>query len=186
VTFLAQPRSLRDDAGPGTFALLAACSGCLALAARPAVVWVWLSVTLAVGVAGALAPATKDRGAHPLVTLGVTLLAVGAFATIRFVSAVPPAPATLTTALIIVSAAIAEELLFRRFLYGALVRRGGAAAAVLGSAIAFALVHIPAYGAGVFPLDLAAGLVFGWQRWSTGSWVSPAAAHAAANLMVIL
>jgi membrane protease YdiL (CAAX protease family) len=85
----------------------------------------------------------------------------------------------------VVAAGIAEELFFRRFLYAALLRRG-AAAAVAGSALAFALVHIAAYGTRVFPLDLGAGLVLSWQRWATGSWTAPAASHVAANLMTIL
>ena len=37
-----------------------------------------------------------------------------------------------------------------------------------------------------FPVDLGAGLVFGWQRWATGSWVAPAGTHAAANLVAVL
>jgi hypothetical protein len=39
------------------------------------------------------------------------------------------------------------------------------------------------YGWAVVPVDVGAGLVFGWQRWASGSWTSPAVAHAAANVM---
>jgi membrane protease YdiL (CAAX protease family) len=77
---------------------------------------------------------------------------------------------------------IAEELLFRRLLYGALAVYGDASA-VWGSAAVFAAVHVPAYGLAAFPVDLAAGLVFGWQRWASGTWTSSAITHAAANVL---
>jgi membrane protease YdiL (CAAX protease family) len=38
----------------------------------------------------------------------------------------------------------------------------------------------------VLPLDLAAGLLLGWQRQATGSWAVPAATHVVANLLVVL
>jgi membrane protease YdiL (CAAX protease family) len=137
---------------------------------------------MAVGVAGALAPAVTERRAYGIGTVAAALCGIGAFAIVRLARPIPPVP--VATATTVVIAAIAEELFFRRFLYGALLG-WGAAAAVTGSAVAFALVHIPAYGAAVFPLDLAAGFVLSWQRWASGSWTASAAAHAAANLMVI-
>jgi membrane protease YdiL (CAAX protease family) len=57
---------------------------------------------------------------------------------------------------------------------------------VVASALLFALVHLPFYGMAAFPVDLGAGLLFGWQRWSSGTWTVPAATHAAANLMVVI
>ena len=108
-------------------------------------------------------------------------------------------------------AAVAEEAAFRGVLYGLLERagrtapvpgagtrpprpaarlaraaRGGPALAIGGSALLFALLHVPLYGAAAFPVDLGAGLLFGWQRWSSGSWTVPAATHAAANLLVVI
>lgn len=165
-----------------------AIAGCLALAARPAMRWPAFAITLAVGVAGlAASPAAprSDERQGSLVWLVVTVLGVGAFATIRLAAAVPPAPWSPHAAVVVVGAALAEELFFRRFLYGALARRG-AGVAILVSAVAFAVVHIPSYGTSVFPIDLAAGLVLSWQRWASGSWTAPAVAHVAANLMTIL
>jgi len=164
-----------------------ACAGCLALAARPAVTWTAFGVTLAVGAAGLLAPvfAKHEETTGALAWVIVTALAIGAFETIRLSSAVPPMPWSSHAAITVVGAAVAEEVFFRRFLYAALLRRGVAVAIVV-SALAFALVHIPAYGMRVFPIDLAAGLVLSWQRWASGSWTSPAVAHIAANLMTIL
>lgn len=85
----------------------------------------------------------------------------------------------------VIFAAVAEEIFFRRFVY-ALLRPRGAAVAVGGSAVLFAVAHVTVYGWWVLPLDLAAGLVLGWQRWATGSWCVPAVTHVAANLLVVL
>ena len=82
-------------------------------------------------------------------------------------------------------AAVAEEAFFRRLVYDALLP-GGAAVAVVGSAVLFAVVHVTVYGAWVLPLDIAAGLVFGWQRWATGSWGASAITHVVANVLVVI
>jgi hypothetical protein len=83
-----------------------------------------------------------------------------------------------------VAAAVGEEAFFRRFLYGWLQPLGGWAAVGV-SAAAFALVHLPMYGAASLPLNLGAGLLLGWQRWASGRWSIPAATHAFANLIGI-
>lgn len=82
-------------------------------------------------------------------------------------------------------AAVAEEAFFRRFVY-AVLRPGGAVLAVAGSSALFAIAHVTVYGWWVLPLDLAAGLVLSWQRWSSGTWTVPAATHVLANLLVVL
>lgn len=82
-------------------------------------------------------------------------------------------------------AAVAEELLFRRLAYAALARRSEIIAVVV-TAVAFALVHLPLYGLDALPVDLGAGLLFSWQRWASGSWAVPAATHAAANLLAVM
>jgi membrane protease YdiL (CAAX protease family) len=82
-------------------------------------------------------------------------------------------------------AAVAEEALFRRLAYGGL-ERFGAAVAIAGSALLFGLVHVPAYGLAALPVDVGAGLLFGWQRWASGTWTAPAATHAFANALVVL
>jgi len=166
---------------------LAALAGCVALAARPVLFWPAFAVTVAVGASGAIAPSDEavSQRTGALGWTAVTLLGVVAFATIRLVALVPPAPFRAGIATVAIGAGIAEELFFRRFVYGFLERRGPALAIAV-SALAFALVHIPAYGTRVFPLDLAAGLVLSWQRWASGSWTSSAVSHVAANLMTIL
>jgi membrane protease YdiL (CAAX protease family) len=117
----------------------------------------------------------------------VLALGIGAFAVGRLLSAGTPAPLEATAFVIGLNtlAALAEEAFFRRLVYGALLA-GGPAVAVVGSAVLFAAVHVTVYGAWVLPLDLAAGLLFGWQRHATGSWIVPAATHSVANLLVVL
>ena len=82
-------------------------------------------------------------------------------------------------------AAVGEEALFRRLAYAGL-ERFGAAAAIVGSALLFGLVHVPAYGPSALPVDVGAGVLFGWQRWASGTWTVPAATHAFANALVVL
>jgi membrane protease YdiL (CAAX protease family) len=84
-----------------------------------------------------------------------------------------------------VLAAVAEEALFRRLLYLRLLARYGTVVAVLGSAVLFALVHLPAYGTAALPVDLGAGLLLSWQRSASGRWTVPAVTHAVANLLAV-
>jgi membrane protease YdiL (CAAX protease family) len=83
-----------------------------------------------------------------------------------------------------VLAGVAEEALFRRLLYDRLLRFG-VVAAVAGSAVLFALVHLPAYGLVAMPVDLGAALLLSWQRYASGRWTVPAVTHAVANLLAV-
>jgi membrane protease YdiL (CAAX protease family) len=152
---------------------------CVALLVRvPSVATV--AVTASAGAVGLIAPAPAPQRRR---WLRVAAVGVCAFAAARVLAGSLIAPrATLGAALGTSIAAVAEEALFRRLVYGRLVRFG-AAAAVAGSAVLFAAVHVPAYGVAVFPLDLAAGLVLGWQRWASGTWTAPALTHVTANLL---
>jgi membrane protease YdiL (CAAX protease family) len=178
-------------------AVLVVAAGCAALTARPllldsigarpaAVITVLFLVVLA---AGHRRPAAADRpAAGPAApVLPVLALGIGAFALGRLLlaGAAPPAPATGLVIALNSLAAVAEEAFFRRLVYGALLA-GGPALALGGSAVLFAAVHVTVYGLWVLPLDLAAGLLFGWQRRVTGSWTVPAATHAVANLLVVI
>jgi membrane protease YdiL (CAAX protease family) len=82
-------------------------------------------------------------------------------------------------------AAVAEEALFRRAAYGAL-EPAGAVVAIGVTSLLFALIHVPLYGVAAFPVDLGAGLLFGWQRWACGTWTTSAGTHAAANLLAVI
>ncbi len=161
--------------------------GCAALATRPPATIGGLVVSLSVGVVGALGQVPVAGEVRPDVRrwLAVAGFGTGVFALARALERplVPHAGAGAIAAVVAVS--VAEELFFRRLVYGWLVR-WGAALAITGAAVLFALVHVPAYGAHVLPLDLAAGLFFGWQRWATGGWTAATVTHAAANTLQLL
>jgi membrane protease YdiL (CAAX protease family) len=169
----------RAVALPGAAAVALAL---VALALRPAG-WLAPAVTVAAGLAALTVPirAERDQGGRVAgFALGVVVLA-------GTTALLPPAVVLPVTALGVaasVAAAVAEEAVFRRALYDRL-RRWGPFLAVAGAAVAFALVHVPAYGWAAVPVDLGAGVLFGWQRWATGSWAVPAATHVVANLMAV-
>jgi len=180
---ISDPRSTaRTSAAVPRWAPLVAGAGLAALALRApgleAVV-----VVAAVGAVGLALPVpTRDRpaGAAPwlaAVTIGVLAMAMVARAASFPALAFAPVPVAAA-----VLAGVAEEAFFRRFLFGWLAARGPAVAIVV-SAAAFALVHLPLYGLDAVALNLAAGLLFGWQRWATGTWTAPAATHALANVL---
>jgi membrane protease YdiL (CAAX protease family) len=148
------------------------------LAGRPAA-----AATPARGTAAAapgVAPASRPRAGAVLV-VGVAAVVAAAL----LAGPVPPLPAGAVALALSLLAAVAEEALFRGALYGLLERRG-AVVAVGTSALLFALVHVPSYGLAAMPVDLCAGLLFGWQRWASGRWTVPAATHAAANLLAVI
>ncbi len=179
-------------------AVLVVAAGCAALTARPllldvagghpgAVISVLFVILLAVGLlwpapTGGAATTTSFRAVLPVLAIGIGAFVVGRA---LLAGSPPPAPATAFVVGLNTLAAVAEEAFFRRLVYGALLA-AGPVAAVVGSALLFAAVHITIYGVWVLPLDLAAGLLFGWQRQATGSWTVPAVTHAAANLLVVL
>jgi membrane protease YdiL (CAAX protease family) len=82
-------------------------------------------------------------------------------------------------------AAVSEEAFFRRFLFDRLTRYGPAAA-VAGTAVLFAMIHVPLYGLPALWVDLGAGLLLSWQRWATGRWTTSAATHVLANLLAVI
>jgi membrane protease YdiL (CAAX protease family) len=137
-----------------------------------------------IGLASIAVPLERER---PHLAPGLALLCgFGAVVVAANVSG-SPVPLAWSAAALPLSllAAVAEEALFRRLAYARL-ERFGAAVAVVGSALLFGLVHVPAYGLSALPVDVGAGLLFGWQRWASGTWTVPAATHAAANALVVL
>jgi membrane protease YdiL (CAAX protease family) len=115
--------------------------------------------------------------------LGVGLAAVGAASLAA--GARPPAPVTAWALPLGIVAAVAEEAFFRGLLYRTL-SGAGLAVAVGGTALAFAAIHVPAYGFPAFWVDLGAGTLLSWQRWASGGWGVPAATHVAANLLAVM
>ena len=158
----------------------------LAVIGRPSASVVFVVIYLAIAALALTVPVPTgaDRTLAVPIVAGIGIAAV-AFATVampgpRFV--VPHGPEVVALNSL---AAVAEEAFFRRLVYGGFLRLG-AASAVVGSALLFALVHVPLYGAGAFWVDLGAGLLLSWQRWASGGWTAPALTHVTANLLAVL
>jgi hypothetical protein len=139
---------------------------------------------LTIGLASIAVPPKRDRAR--LAPGFVLLMGSAAVALSASVAGTPvPMPWSAAALPLSVLAAVAEEALFRRLAFARL-ERFGAVVAVMGSALLFGLVHVPAYGLAALPVDVGAGLLFGWQRWASGTWTVPAATHAFANALVVL
>ena len=180
-----------------------AVAGCVALLARPALLpdgqdptarLVVLFVLL--GVVGAAWPLARSATDASLSgrsgrAAAAAALAVGSLAFLmgRVLMGGPGLgwahPLLVRSVVLNSLAAVAEEAFFRRLVYG-LLGRWGTAAAVLGSAAAFAVVHVTVWGWWVLPLDLAAGLLLSWQRAASGRWWVPAVTHVLANVLALV
>jgi membrane protease YdiL (CAAX protease family) len=138
--------------------------------------------SIAILLASVALPCSEERRivARPLLAGIAAVVASSAI-----VGPAVPLPRSVGALPLSLLAAVAEEGLFRRAAYSTLAR-AGAPVAVIASATLFALVHVPAYGVAALPVDLGAGLLFGWQRWASGTWGVPAATHAVANLVAVL
>jgi membrane protease YdiL (CAAX protease family) len=89
--------------------------------------------------------------------------------------------------------ALPEELFFRGFLLGLLEKRfppkrrilgGGIGLALVLSALAFAVIHLPKDGDPRALATFFPGLLFGWMRSSTGSILGPTLLHGSSNILV--
>lgn len=78
--------------------------------------------------------------------------------------------------------AVAEEVVFRGVLFDAVRDWGGDGAALVATTLVFAVIHVPLYGIGSLPLDLAAGLLLGGLRVASRGVLAPAVAHVVADL----
>jgi uncharacterized protein len=94
-----------------------------------------------------------------------------------------PAVLLMSLALLAGLAPVVEELIFRGLLFGWIEGRWGPGTAFIVSSLAFAAAHVePAHAILVLPL----GLLFGWQRWRTGSLWPSLVAHIANNGLAVL
>ena len=89
--------------------------------------------------------------------------------------------------------ALPEELFFRGFLLGLLEKRwppkrrilgGGIGLALVLSALAFALIHLPKDGDPRALATFFPGLLFGWMRSATGSILASTIVHAGSNILI--
>ena len=93
----------------------------------------------------------------------------------------------------LVVVALPEELFFRGFLLGLLEQRfppkrrllgGGVGLALVLSALAFALIHLPKDGDPRALATFFPGLLFGWMRSATGSILASTITHAGSNILI--
>lgn len=193
---LARPAA-RTDLRPSRSTLAVgavAVVGCGLLAARPALLDATPVAAASLGilfvallVLGACLPLPRaSRTPRTWTSTTAVLVGVVAFGIGRvLVGGHPPLHATVFVLGTNTLAAIAEEAWFRRLCFG-LLAPAGTVVAVIGSSVLFAAVHVSIYGFWILPLDLAAGLLFAWQRSVTGSWAAPGITHVIANLLVVL
>ncbi|MGA8361216.1 MAG: CPBP family intramembrane glutamic endopeptidase, partial [Candidatus Dormiibacterota bacterium] len=78
--------------------------------------------------------------------------------------------------------AVAEEVVMRGALFNAIRSGWGDGVALAVTTILFAALHVPLYGVGSLPLDLAAGMLLGGLRIVSGGVLAPALAHVLADL----
>lgn len=83
---------------------------------------------------------------------------------------------------IVALVALAEEVVLRGALFDAVRSGFGDGAALLVTTLLFAGMHVPLYGIGSLPLDLAVGLLLGGLRIVSGGVLAPAVAHVMADL----
>ncbi|MBA3818486.1 MAG: CPBP family intramembrane metalloprotease [Deltaproteobacteria bacterium] len=93
----------------------------------------------------------------------------------------------------LVVVALPEELFFRGFLLGLLEQRfppkyrvlgGGIGWALVISALAFAVIHLPKDGDPRALATFFPGLLFGWMRSATGSILASTVTHAGSNILI--
>lgn len=169
--------------------LVVAFAGAVALRVAVGGAQVVTSAAAGLVFAGALALLTVVAGAHGRV--GARAIGVGLVGAV--VLCVPPAlhavgePRVMPTAgfaswaAVVGVVAVAEEAFLRGALYDAVAGRASVEAAVAVGAVCFAALHVPLYGWGAVPLDLAVGLWLGALRALAGTWVAPAVTHTAAD-----
>lgn len=134
----------------------------------------------------ALLAAGAAAGVPAYLVAGATMLALQRLLPASWAEAFDPArlfagPPWERAALAFVAVAIAppcEEIAFRGYLQTSLALRRRPAAAIGGSALLFALLHLDPVR---FPAVLVLGVVFGWLTFRSGSVWPAVAAHAVNN-----
>jgi uncharacterized protein len=114
--------------------------------------------------------------------------------TVTLMTQVPNTTLSLEFCLVqLIVVALPEELFFRGFLLHLLEKRfppkrrfrgGGIGLALVLSAAAFALIHLPKEGDPRALATFFPGLMFGWMRSATGSILASTVTHAGSNILV--
>ena len=92
----------------------------------------------------------------------------------------------VTAVLVVVGAALSEELLFRGVIFGGLRRSMSLLPAAVISSLLWALLHLTAANIAVVGVLVIFGLVLAWLYERTGSLWAPICAHAINNAIAVL
>jgi membrane protease YdiL (CAAX protease family) len=138
----------------------------------------------------ALAAGAGWRAGRPRLGAGLLGIAGGAVLVVAWLTAHSGMPIDLASvngaiALwtpVVAVVAVAEEVVLRGVLFDAVRDWGGDGWALIATTVVFALIHLPLYGVGSLPLDLAVGLLLGGLRIVSGGVLAPAVAHVIADL----
>ena len=139
---------------------------------------------LAVAVAAGWRPARPGSAAIALgVAGGGTLVAAWVVAHGGLGIQVAPVNASLALWTPVVTlVAVSEEVALRGALFDTVRSWCGDGGALIATTLLFAAMHVPLYGIGSLPLDLAAGMLLGGLRIVSGGVLAPAVAHVIADL----
>jgi membrane protease YdiL (CAAX protease family) len=177
-------RSLLLTAGIGAaVALRVALGGSEGPGSMPA--GLVFALTLLVLAAGAGWRAGRPSFRAAALGVGVGALLVATWLSARQGMALDLAPLNAAIALwtpIVTIVAVAEEVALRGVLFDTVRGWGGDGWALLATTVVFALMHLPLYGIGALPVDLAVGLLLGGLRIVSGGVLAPAVAHVIADL----
>jgi membrane protease YdiL (CAAX protease family) len=138
----------------------------------------------------ALAAGAGWRAGRPRAAPAFLGAAGGAVLVLAWLTAHPGMPidlASMNAAIaiwtpVVAVVAVAEEVVLRGVLFDAVRDWGGDGWALVATTVLFALIHLPLYGIGSLPLDLAVGLLLGGLRVVSGGVLAPAIAHVVADL----
>jgi membrane protease YdiL (CAAX protease family) len=145
---------------------------------------VFAAALLVVAVAAGWRPGRPTIAAVAVGTLGGGAL-IGAWLLSHPAPGVHVAPLNAALALwtpAVTLVAVAEEVAIRGALFNAVRSWSGDGGALVATTLLFAAIHVPLYGIGSLPLDLAAGLLLGGLRIVGGGVLAPAVAHVVADL----
>jgi membrane protease YdiL (CAAX protease family) len=145
---------------------------------------VFAVVLLVIAVAAGWRPGQPAFAAAAIGALGGSVL-VGAWLLSHAGPGVHVAPLDSALALwtpVVALVAVAEEVALRGVLFNAVRSWSGDGGALVATTLVFAALHVPLYGIGSLPLDLAVGLLLGGLRIVTGGVLAPAVAHVVADL----
>lgn len=180
-------------AGPGRAPALVAAVGCAAVArvliggtapagSVPAAVAFAAVLAAAAVLGGARLGRISGRGVGLGVAGGAALVAMSLLGVTVVIGGRAAASTLSWWVPLVTLVAAVEELVFRGVLFEAVRGRRGDVVAIAVTALLFAAVHLPLYGAPAFPIDLCVGVFLGCLRVGSGGVTAPLLAHVLADV----